>query len=309
MIYFKDMNLKDTIGRGLGLELNFAGPVKGIFSSSEEELVGYLNYYQAHYNREIQIDSIEFFSKYKHQGYGRATINKLKNEYPGYTISGQSMPHEDIKTFWLKQGAKFMSCSSCENYEKCGGVECFGDCCDEPYDYTFTIPSNSPILKKEVSVTSKIDFNLPILVIGFEENEEIELDLDERRHMNKIANNINTHFNKDSIYIPYSDSNTIIPELNGGIFLPDWFKNDSKEFIAELSSKNIGDKIQIVGMHRELCVTQAATIIKKNIPNLEPIIIEHDNYTISAIYSAAEGDTIDQILYEHELLPRYIDNN
>ena len=53
-------------------------------------------------------------------------------------------------------------------------------------------------------------------------------------------------------------------------------------------------------------MVEVASLIIKSGYNIKPVIIENDNYSISAIYSVAEGDTLENRIIECGHAFRYI---
>lgn len=301
MIKLNKIILKDTIGIAEGFEYSLSGPVTEI-RSEDEELLGYIDYSVYSSKKSIKINTIELFQQYRRNGYGTLAINKLKNTFKGYSIFGQCALYESSKNFWKKQGAIFSDCCNCKEYSECGG-DVDSSWCDEPLSFSFTIPYSEKPLHNEILISNEIDKNIPIIVIGLE--DYYIGDEDCQNSINDICKNL-ISLDSSSIYVSHSSEYPMLEEMSNFYYLPNWHEGNSKEFIEIISTQFENQSIQLVGIYRELCLTQAASIIKGNIPNIEPIIINNDSYSVSATYSVMHGDTIDRMLVEKNFLPRYI---
>lgn len=153
----------------------------------------------------------------------------------------------------------------------------------------------------EVLISKTVDFNIPTIIIDFDLfNLE---DIDYKKKANSIIENFK-YF--DMVYTTSKD-NMPLTRLKIYNKLTDWTINDGKCFLRDLADLSHRIKnIQLCGIFRELCIVEVARIIKASALNIEPIIIDNDDYSISALYSVRSGDTLENRLSEEGLKPKHI---
>lgn len=138
-----------------------------------------------------------------------------------------------------------------------------------------------------IFVSKNICSHLPVLIIGLDYNAVNEWSL--QRYIN-IVSNIQSLSNIKFISADDSFYSYSFPKIR------DWF-NNLDGFIDDI--KNIlGNNryLQLVGDYKELCIVSVAKLLKEN--GYEPIIIDNDLYSISAIASVEEGDTLENRIIE-----------
>ena len=106
-----------------------------------------------------------------------------------------------------------------------------------------------------------------------------------------MLHHLASHDPKPLIYQTCQEGNSI-PQTKNLPLLPDWTQADGIPFLKALVALfPEGGSIQLCGLYRELCLVSVAHLILKH-TNLEPIIVANDDYSISATYSVAEGETL-----------------
>lgn len=149
--------------------------------------------------------------------------------------------------------------------------------------------------QEKIFVSKNIKKDAPILIVDF---DDVNLaDPEDMAKAKGIVSNIK-NLNPNKVFYTLSND-CVISDLSNCVKLGDWTENDGAEFINDLSSYSLdGMELQICGMYRELCIVEVANMIKRSNLNIEPIIIDNDDYSISATYSVQEGDTLENRLAE-----------
>lgn len=154
--------------------------------------------------------------------------------------------------------------------------------------------------RNEVQVSKLLDENIPVLIVDFD-NFNLSCAEDKKEAL-KISRNL---INIKDIYTTSKD-NSPITELHNYKKLNDWTIGNGELFLSDLADSGVKEKIQLCGIYRELCIVEVASLIKKSALNIEPIIIDNDDYSISAVCSVAEGDTLENRLLENNFIMKVI---
>ena len=154
---------------------------------------------------------------------------------------------------------------------------------------------------REILVSETIDKSLPVVIVDFDYFNLV--DVDDINWALSIVNNLKSAKN---IYATSKDNNPI-KEVASFKKLSDWSKDKGDLFLKDLSEEfPDGTAVQLCGVYRELCIVEVANLIKRSNLNIEPIIVNNDKYSISAIYSVQEGDTLENRLAECNCSAKYI---
>ena len=153
----------------------------------------------------------------------------------------------------------------------------------------------------EILVSETIDKSLPVVIVDFDYFNLV--DVDDINWALSIVDNLKSAKN---IYTTSKDNNSI-KEVASFKKLSDWSKDKGDLFLKDLSDEfPDGTAVQLCGIYRELCIVEVANLIKRSNLNIEPIIVNNDKYSISAIYSVQEGDTLENRLAECNCSAKYI---
>jgi hypothetical protein len=145
-------------------------------------------------------------------------------------------------------------------------------------------------MRNKIFVCKDFDRSIPVLLIDF--NKEYISD-DYVLQAEAIINNL-----KDSTTdILLSVGGEAIIELHTVEYnlLGDWFA-EQELFIKNMKSSLNGSTIQLCGIFRELCLVEVAALLNKH--GIKAIIIDNDDYSISATCSVDEGDTLENRINE-----------
>lgn len=156
--------------------------------------------------------------------------------------------------------------------------------------------------ENEILVSKRLDKSVPLLIVDFD-SFNLASPSDKNDAL-RILNNLNGVV---SIYTTSKDNNPIT-QLQYHKKLHDWSVGGGESFLLDLGNAEVKSKIQICGIYRELCIVEVASIIKKSALDIEPIIIDNDDYSISAEYSVKFGDTLENRLLEHGLNIKLVTN-
>lgn len=144
-------------------------------------------------------------------------------------------------------------------------------------------------------VTEHFSSNLPVLLIDF--NLLNLVDEEEFQAAFNVWNHLVQNGLKQAIYQTCQTDKALL-ETSAYPLLPDWTLEEGKPFLEALVARfPERSTIQLCGIYRELCMVSVAHLILQQ-TTLDPIIIIDDNYSISATYSVAEGETLETRIIE-----------
>lgn len=149
--------------------------------------------------------------------------------------------------------------------------------------------------RNTIVVSKELRNDIPVILVDFDKvNLEFE---DELTLALEVIKNLNSSYN-GTIYHTCFDNNPI-DEASHYQTLEYWGKNKGLDLIEDLAAMEcIPKEVQLCGIYRELCIVEVASILKRSYLPIEPIIIDNDDYTISATCSVSEGDTLENRINE-----------